>query len=82
MRRKKQTAAKDFTSLTTILQEAKKAYYAEWKKINAREEEVNAKKAELAKLGDFLKSQGVDPEELVKAKIEKSRKLKQARAKK
>jgi len=73
---------KDFTSIATILAEAKKAYYAEWKKIQARLDEIEAQKAELSKLGDFLKSQGIDPEEMVMMKRAKSEKLKQARAKK
>lgn len=73
---------KDFTNIATILAEAKKAYYAEWKKIQAKFDEVEAQKAELSKLGDFLKSQGVDPEEMVKMKLAKSEKLKLARAKK
>lgn len=80
--KKKQKQIKDFTSIATILAEAKKAYYAEWKKIQARKHEIESQTKELAKLGDFLKSQGVDPETMVKMKQAKSEKLKQARAKK
>jgi DNA-binding protein H-NS len=73
---------KELMNTRDLLNEAMKVYYIQYKGVKDLEEQAAEKQQELEKLGGFLKSLGIDPEEVIRKKQAQGARVRKARAKK
>jgi hypothetical protein len=65
-----------------LLNEAKKVYYIQYKSLKDLEIQVEERKAEIERLGGFLKSLGIDPDSVLTKKVRQADRIRKARQKK
>ena len=70
---------KEVTTTKGLISQAQAVYFSQFKKLQKLEAEAEEVRAELNKLGEFLKSLGLDLDDVVKKKKAQSARMSKAR---